>query len=307
MRYVADPTKLVSIVKTLGNYEKDVEQYFLAELNPRVMLSGSVIDKLSRLFILANADRLGTGKGNENVKIATATFRKRLDDNVVGTCRQLAPKEAHSYFLNRLCDIKGMDQKTANLLLKYLVMFQDEFELHLLDWKSWQPHLHVPLDMWVLRLMGKHYLNVCGSCFEDDFWYKKDYMSPSFKTEKYNQLQTELREIISPTGQAPITLDMLWFVGSKYCNYRPLLCDICWLRDYCVMYEKVDWNEVPTKLKSTEREERREERKQINRFVRGLQRIWVQENPGKTVDDFIHFLNEPDGKKWLEKYIGKHE
>ena len=276
MRYISDPSKLANVVKALVDHEEDVRQYFVAQLRPRVMTPGSAEDRLSRLFILANSDRLGTGKGNESVKKATATFKKYLNNNIINICKQKEPIEAHRYFLDCLCDIKGMDQKTANLFLKYLVMFQDDFALGLLDWNKWKPHLHVPLDKWVLKLMGKKYLSVCGGSFEDDFGYKEEYRSPKFKTKRYNQLQTELREVTSSVDQPSITLDVLWFVGSKYCHYHPLFCDIYWLREYCWIEPKmVDWDKVPTTLKSTEREGNKE----FNKAMRETYRIRKQGKP----------------------------
>ena len=299
MKYVKDPIKLANVVGTLADHKPEVKQYFLAELKPRVTILGKTEDKLSKLFILANADRLGTGKGNENLVKAAATFRKYLSENILNRLKGMEPRDAHQYLFACLCDIKGMDQKTANLFLKYVVMFQDEFDLGQIEWHSWEPYLHVPLDLWVLRLMGTDYLSVCESNFEDDFRYRSDYASPSFKAEKYSQLQDDIREVASSVSQPAIILDSLWFVGSKYCGYHPLLCDICWLGQYCVKHEVVDWSKVPAMLKSSELEER----KQIIKSIREILRIWKSENPGKTDSDFYQFLERPEGQEWLSKFF----
>ena len=56
MKYVKDPIKLANVVGTLADHKPEVKQYFLAELKPRVTILGKTEDKLSKLFILANAD-----------------------------------------------------------------------------------------------------------------------------------------------------------------------------------------------------------------------------------------------------------
>ena len=299
MKYVKDTIKLANVMKSLAEHEVDVKQYFLAELKPRLMTLDNLEDKLSKLFILANADRLGTGKNNENLVKAAATFREYLGQNIINRLMGVEPRDAHQYLLIYLCDIKGMDQKTANLFLKYVVMFQNEFNLGQIDWHLWELYLHVPLDLWVLRLMGKNYLSVCGSNFENDFQSKNDYDSPSLKTEKYGQLQDDIKQVAASVNLPAIILDSLWFVGSKYCSYHPLLCDICWLGRYCVKYEIVDWNKVPPSLKSAELEKR----KQIDKSIREMIRIWKSQNPGKTNSDFFEFYKTPSGKKWLSQHI----
>ena len=301
VNYIKDFIKLSNVIKTLAEHELVVKQYFLAEIKPRVTILAESEDKLGKLFILANADRMGTGKGNENLVQATATFIKYLNENIFDRLRGMEPKDAHHHLLTCLCDIKGMDQKTANLFLKYVVMFQDELNLCGIDWHSWELYLHVPLDLWVLRLIGKDYLSVCGNNFENDFQYKGDYASPSLKTRKYSQLQDDIREVAASTNLPAITLDSLWFVGSKYCGYHPLLCDICWFGQYCVKHNIVDWNKVPATLKSTELEER----KKIAKSSREIIRIWKSENPGKTDGDFSQFLKEPKGKEWLSKFFSR--
>lgn len=111
MKYIEHPAKLSETVKILAKHNTEVKQYFLAELSPRIKGLERVEDRLSKLFILANADRLGTGKGNESLVKATATFRKYLSDGLINVLKPMEPKDAHTYFLSHLCDIKGMDQK----------------------------------------------------------------------------------------------------------------------------------------------------------------------------------------------------
>jgi hypothetical protein len=299
MKYVKDSTKLANIMRSLAKHEVDVKQYFLAVLMPRITAVDDLEDKLVKLFVLANADRLGTGKDNENLVKATATFRKYLSQDIISSLVVMTPSDAHQHLLTGLCDIKWMDQKTANLLLKSTVMFAHELNLSRINWRSWEPYLHVPLDKWVLRLIGKDYLHVCSDNFETDFQYKGDYPSPSLKTDRYAELQDDIKQVAASANLPPIVLDSLWFVGSHYCSYHPLLCDICWLGEYCAKHEIVDWNKVPTTLKSAELQTY----KQNLKAFREIKRIWKSENPGKTDGDFYDFLQQPEGREWLSKFL----
>jgi len=299
MKYVEDPEKLANIMTSLATHEPEVRRFFLAALTPRITAAHDPEDKLLRLFVLANADRVSTGKENENLVKATATFREYQRQDIIGSLAAMTPSDAHEHLLTSLCDIKGMDQKTANLFLKLVVISHDDLNLSGTDWRLWEPHLHVPLDLWVLRLIGKNYLNVCGTDFEADFQYKGDYPSPSVKTGRYRHLQDDIKQVATSANVPPIVLDSLWFVGSHYCSYHPLLCDICWIREYCLKYETVDWNQVPVTLKSAELEER----KHGIKVMRQLEGIWESENPHKTADDFLEFIRAPEGQEWLSKHL----
>jgi len=299
MKYVRYPTKLADIMRSLAKHETDVKQYFLAELKPRITAVNDHQEKLVKLFALANADRLGTGEQNEDLVKATATFREYLSQDIISKLAPMQPRDAHQHLLGLLCDIKGMDQKTANLFLKLAVISHADLNLGGIDWRSWEPYLHVPLDLWVLRLIGKDYLRACGDNFEADFQYKGKYSSPSLKTDKYTQLQDDIKEVAASVDLFPILLDSLWFVGSHYCSYHPLLCDICWLGEYCAKYQTVDWNKVPTTLKSAQRQTY----KQNLKAFREIKHIWKIENPGKTDGDFYEFMDKPEGRQWLDKFF----
>lgn len=306
MTYLNDPSKLSNVFRTLAGYEDVVTDVFRAGLKSRIMMLSSAEDRLVKLFILANADRQGTGKGNVNLVTAAATFQEDLE-GVKDGCRVLPAETAHQHFLGFLCDIQGMDQKTANLFLKYSVMFQSELDLgSILDWSTWKPFLHVPLDMWVLRLMGKDYLGVCQDSFENDFRDrgKSKYVSPSFKSPTYTAIQADIRTVASSVGQAPIILDMLWFVGHNYCYYHPLMCDICWLSKHCVnVASGFDLTKAATARKSANMKRRKTGEKGARKAITELFLIWQESNPGTTRSDFYSFTMTPEGEKWLTERI----
>lgn len=250
-RYIKDTDRLAKVIETLGRHEPEIQQYFLAELTPRILALKNLEEKLVKLFTIANADRQYKGKGNIRLIESVSAFKRGLEQIDISKYNYMNPLDAHHDYLNWLTHcIGGMGQKTANLFIKYMVMFNDELGLGLSAWRSWKPYLHVPLDLWVLRLLGKDYLDTCNESYERDFRKhsektgKDEYQSLGFG-KKYSTLQEDLARVAALTKHATITLDWLWFVGNKYCSYHPLLCDICWLRgENCRKKRDVDLDSV---------------------------------------------------------------
>lgn len=248
--YIKDADRLAKVIETLARHEPEIQQYFIAELTPRILALTSVEEKSVKLFTIANADRQYKGKGNVRLVESVSAFKRGLTQIDMSKYNDMNPLDAHRDYLHWLTHyIGGMGQKTANLFIKYMVMFNDELGLGSLPWRSWKPHLDVPLDLWVLRLLSKDYLDTCNESYERDFRQhsdktgKDEYQSPSFG-KKYSALQEDLARVVTLTKHATITLDSLWFVGNKYCSYHPLLCDICWLREDCRKRQDVDLDSV---------------------------------------------------------------
>jgi hypothetical protein len=276
MEYVRDPSKLARVAKTLASHEMETKGYYLSTLGPRVKKLDNVRDRLLVLFTIANKQRRGVGKDNTKLKNAAARFYQGIDQKV-RECTGINSQKAHSVFLEWLCDIEGMDQKTANLFLKWLTMFHNDFELGLLDWQSWKPYLHVPLDRWLVRLIGEKYLNVCTENYDKDFLQAKTI--PGVRKNEYKRLQEEFAEAALLVQESAIAMDVLWFVGVMYCSYHPLFCHLCWVGEECGNnYEIPDLQRVPTKSKSERREERREEGRQRN----ALMKEYMKEHPDEV-------------------------
>lgn len=294
MKYINNPQKLQEVISTLAQYQAVIKEYFFASLNPRVNTSSQASDKITRLFIIADSDRQGKGEGNINIINATASFKNYLSKDSFKNLPTKGIKDAHQEFLQELCDIKGMEQKTANLFLKYLVMFQNQFNLGHYNWVAWEPYLDIPLDIWVLRLLGNNYLDICSGKYESDFKHKDDYTSPSYSSQPYVDFQAEIKSISSQVNQPAITLDGLWFVGSKFCAMKPLLCDVCWLKTYCIADKTITWPGTPPLTKR--------QLKQYNKLLRTivkLEPIWLAENPGKKKEDYMQFIISNVGLHWV--------
>jgi hypothetical protein len=315
MHYLEDIRKFTEILQILALHKKDVKDYFLAELAPRMATVNDPKQKIRLLFMLSNADRTSTGLENKGLVQSAQVFSNELD-NLITACTKMTPKLAHSTFLEFLCnEIPGMDQKTANLFLKYLAMFQDEFGLGVLNWISWEPFLHVPLDIWVLRLISRKYLNVCNQAYENDFKQvtiiKKtnrkieDYPSPLFTQDRYTRLQNDFSIITTTQTEPIITLDILWFIGSKYCSYRPLLCDICWVNEFCSNKKVVDWSSTNAKRKSELRKDRSEaakaRAKNLRSIVRKIENKYQNDYPGGI--PFEEFVKTQSSQAWLSKTL----
>lgn len=315
MQYIEDTKKLTEILRILALHKKDVKDYFQAELAPRMVAVNDQKRRIRLLFMLSNADRTSTGLENKGLIQSAQVFWNVLD-NMITKCTKMAPKLAHSTFLKFLCnEIPGMDQKTANLFLKYIVMFQNEFKLGALNWVSWEPFLHVPLDIWVLRLISRKYLHVCNQAYENDFKQvtinKKtnrkieDYPSPLFIQDRYTRLQNDFSIITATQIEPTITLDILWFIGSKYCSYRPLLCDICWINEFCSNKKVVDWSNTNVKTKSELKKDRNEafkaRAKNLRLTYRAVKNKYQNDYPGGI--PFEEFIETQGGQAWLSKTL----
>jgi len=275
MKYIGDIDRLARIAEALSAHELDTIAYYRSHLAPRLAGTKNVKDRLTILFAIANSQRQGKGKDNKSLINATARFCQGLEQKIED-CKPLEAPEAHEEFLRWLCDIPGMEQKTANLFLKWVVMFDKDFELNSLDWQSWKSYLHVPFDRWVIKLMGKKYLAFCTETYDKDFVSANGnpkYVSLGFDKEEYNKLQQELRDAMSQ--QPRIILDTLWFVGSFFCAYYPIICENCWIKVECQNRQPApDWGSVPTKSKEEVKQERtkkyRELQNQKNRLMNSI-------------------------------------
>lgn len=272
MKYIKDTKRLLEIIEILKIHEIDVKEYYHAFLAPQLNQIHDTEDKLIALFAIANSQRQGRNKEGSGVTSATAGFYQGIDQNIRQSMSIATPKDAHLTFLSWLCNIAGVDQKTANLFLKWVVMFQHDFQICSMDWHSWEYQLHVPLDLWVVRLMSKKYLNFCSEDYEQDFLKGENAprrTSLNLTKEEYKLLQQELGEAVVESNKPRIILDNLWFVGVYFCSYHPIMCDSCWVRKECCNYaHQPDWGSMVTKTKENVKRERREKEKKTREWMR---------------------------------------
>jgi len=315
VKYIADKTVLVRVLGILQLHETEVREYFLADLRPRVMLFAQPQERARTLFLITNADRQGATAAT--IKEATAVYWQR-GRGEYERVRHMAPEQAHSQFLAFLCTtISHMEQKTANLFLKWVWIFNDALMLDMAEVVSWGPYLHVPLDRWILRMLGRRTLRIGTDSYESDFWTSRmnkktgkldeGYEIPVLGQERYALLQQELKESAVESGHLAITLDSLWYVGSKCCSYTPSLCGVFWLREMC-MNGGVgpDWNteQIPTKQEM--KDTKRLSRERIKAAIKAMEFTYRRDYPDAS-QDFYAFSKTEVGKDWCRSWFATEE
>jgi len=230
--YISGASRLAEVIEILrAHYDEAKNFYLAASLGFQISKQATEVEKLRNLFVFANRERRGFSESS--LGKAVSEFSANVDGKTLAL-KDNEPSEAHYDFLIWLCSIPHTGQKTANLFLKWVVMFAEELELKSLDWSSWRHYLHVPLDRWVLRMMGQN-LKVGTPAFQKDFLNPHGIV-PGIDIQgwrKYFQLQGELATIASIVNEPKIILDELWLVGHALDIYRPWLCDHCWIQEYC--------------------------------------------------------------------------
>lgn len=231
MKYIQDVPKLIEVTNILSSHAIDAEQFYSAQHSFQISKDDDPLIKIGDLFAVANREQRGSSA--ERLISAFSSFWDGFGE-ILDEIEGLDGENAHQTLLKWLCgeDVIGTNQKTANLFLKWLVMFNQSFGLDVVDWSILQPYLHVPLDIWLTRLLGRQYLNVGTQDYNKDF-LKSTIPNLSIGREKYIELQNELGEITAKTNQPRIILDELWLIGHLFCNYRNILCDRCWIGGQC--------------------------------------------------------------------------
>jgi hypothetical protein len=229
-----DKKKLADVAKKLASHEEDVKQFYRSQFSLQLGEVKDPLEKMKIIFYTQTKARRGGSK--DRSEKAFVAFSGGIEDEI-NKIAKYSDKEhckAHNDFLKWLCGIKHIDQKIANLFLKLVVMFSEDFKIDCLDFPAWKEHLHVPLDLWVTRLLGKEYLDVGTDIYNQHF---KPGSIPSYQSPKYRHLQADLKEVTSQSNLPSIMLDALWFVGYNFCSYDKYLCDRCWVNSWCTNYK----------------------------------------------------------------------
>jgi len=236
--YIADAQKLARVIKILESHYQEARDFYFSSLKFQITGLDTETEKLTNLFVAANRERRGFSEQSlgEATRAFSTNVKQKLEE-----IKDEKPSEAHFDLLLWLCDIPNTGQKTANLFLKWVVMFAKELKLESLGWVSWAKYLHVPLDRWIVRILGKN-LVVGTPLFEKHFLNLQGVV-PGLDIQgyrKYLQLQSELDRVASSVNQPKIVLDELWFVGHVFDAYRPFFCNRCWIKDECQLIGKIN-------------------------------------------------------------------
>ncbi len=224
--------KLIEVGRILAEKREVCKYFYKDRLLLVINQNNTTQEKIKSIFVIANSERRGFNQ--INLQEAVREFENGFV-NKTEEVREVQPFEQHNKFLGWLVNLPYTGQKTANLFLKWVVMFSNdnEFNLNLngVNWQDWAAFLHVPIDRWVLRLL-KDKLRVGNEEFRNTF---PQIESPYYggNRSKYGKLQKDLLEIAQLAEIERIIYDELWFVGFSFCAYSPFFCGQCWLRDYC--------------------------------------------------------------------------
>jgi len=125
--------------------------------------------------------------------------------------------------------------------------------------------------------------------------------APGIGKTEYDLLQCDIAEVADSVNHPAIVLDSLWYVGNRYCRYRPLLCDKCWFgKEYCSNHSKFVWGSTSGKT-TEERKKERQEEKEILDEISEVRQSWWLNNPEKPLSDFF------DSDEFKEWYNSKEE
>jgi hypothetical protein len=219
---------LVNALKVLKEHDDDIREYYAVWLRQVVRPSGSFEDRLKDLFKASvNERRLPT---YQKGKKAVEAF-----DSKVVELMELAEADdaasAHQAVFERLCLLPNVDQKIAAMFLKLAVNTMGV-------WKRFQPHLYVPLDRVVLKLL-KGRLDVLPSLPDQSPSVKdgqkrlrKSDESPVAPYGRFLKWQCALASAAREAQVHRILVDELWLLGQLFCKPYPL-CDLCWIRESC--------------------------------------------------------------------------
>ncbi len=227
--YIEDSEKLKRVFRILYKHQDLTDNFYLSHL--RCQVQGSRQNKIVSMFIVANRQRRTNEAGLET---AENMFEEKYD-RIISLLNDTPSEEKKEELLGTLCEINGVQQKTANLFLKWVIMFSDKFNLGIKNSEEWLPLLDVPLDRWVIRLLGHGFLDIGTEEFNNHFFNNSHQPKPPGYSRggKYNRLQSEIKAVAESVNIPAIILDGLWMVGNLFCNYKSCLCDYCWLREEC--------------------------------------------------------------------------
>ncbi len=136
--------RLVAAVRELKEHDADIARFYDASVVPQVRPGLSPVETLKDIFAASVSERRGASRkrGREAV-LAFEPISPELHRLAEGTAD---PAAACQQVFERLCLLPQIDQKIAAMFMKFVV---NVFHL----WPHFRPHLYVPLDRVVLKLL----------------------------------------------------------------------------------------------------------------------------------------------------------
>lgn len=221
--------RLVDALHALSEHGEEIEEMYRHTVGCQVRRHLEGADLLKDIFAASVNERRGASE--ERGRTAVAGFTGIADELVGLGENQDDPAGAYQAIFERVCCLPNVDQKIAAMFLKFAVRF-------LRVWPAFRPHLFVPLDRVVLKLLREK--------MEWDTNLPKE--SPSIKNpqrrlrgrdgqpltfyRRFLDIQDRLLAAANEAGVERILIDELWTVGQLFCREYPL-CHVCWIREAC--------------------------------------------------------------------------
>ena len=223
--------RLRAALQALRQHEPEIEEMYRHTVGLQVRQHLQGPEFLVEVFAASVNERRGASEGRG--RTAMTSF-KEIAGEIFGLGQgQDRPAIRYQAVFERVCRVPHVDQKIAAMFLKFVVRFFGR-------WPEFRPHLFVPLDRVVLKLL-KHNLG-----WGDDL----PEQSPSVKNLQKNlrgrdkepltcyrrflDIQDRLLVAANCAGVERILIDELWTVGQLFCKEYPL-CHVCWIREACAL------------------------------------------------------------------------
>lgn len=223
------PERLIQALQLLNGHTEEIQNFYSSILRLQVQAEG--IEKLKETFRASVSERRGASfnRGNEAVQA--------FDNSIENLAQQVNaeiennPEQAHRLLFESIVMLPNIDQKIAAMFIKFLVVYLNV-------WPSMLPHIYVPIDRVVLKILGERLQVYVGHWNQSPsvknpsghLYVRGNRMSAQYS--RFIAFQNEVGQIAKQANVHRILVDELWFIGYIFCKEYPL-CHRCWVREIC--------------------------------------------------------------------------
>ena len=221
--------RLVTALQALSDHQEEIHNFYHSILGPQIQTEG--IGKFKDAFRASVSERRGASLnlGNQAVQAFDISIETTVEQ--VNLTIDIDPEEAHRILFEALVKLPNINQKIAAMFIKFLVVYLD-------IWPPLVPHLYVPVDTVVLKIIKKKLKVYTGPWTQSPSvtnQQRKIYVRGNKMSAPYQHFidfQNELGAIAISAHVPRILADELWFIGYIFCKAHPL-CSRCWVKNVC--------------------------------------------------------------------------
>lgn len=221
--------RLVAALRVLADHREEIDCCHRSVVGPRVGRALPLDRKLLQAFAACVSDRRGATlkTGRDAVK----DFDKKVPELIRIVETGGDPERTHRRAFELMCGVRNVNQKIAANYLRHVV---DVFG----EWHHLRPHLFVPLDRVVLRLLRVN-LQVCDDLPKQSLVITgagkrlcTKNGEPVATYKQFLRYQGWFTAAAKKASVDRILVDGLWVIGHIFCQPYPL-CHTCWIREHC--------------------------------------------------------------------------